>query len=152
MRVGKFYFKNLTEDTDDIYQIQDIAFYSSNILSILLQETWGSKSATLLQFSPAPAFETLIEVDINTRLEDCSLPALNGSNLYPKLYKNIEMAASVFSVSGSRRVSAVLAENKRKVKLFEMEAEEDEEEDADMSTSIIKEDVSMQEEDENEGD
>lgn len=105
-----------------------------------------------MQFSPNPAFEDLIEVDINIRFEDGSLPVLNGSNLYPKLYKNIEMAASFFSVSGSRRVSAVLAENKRKIKLFEMEAEEDEEEDADMTTSVIKEDVSMQEEEENEGD
>lgn len=63
------------------------------------------------------------------------------------------MAACFFAVSGSRRVSVVLAENRRKVKLFEMEAEEDEEEDADMTPSVIKEDVSMQEdEDENEAD
>lgn len=73
------------------------------------------------------------------------MPVINGSKLNPKLHKNIEMAASFFAVSGSRRVSVVLAENKRKVKLFEMEAEDDEEEDADMTTSVIKEDVSMQE-------
>lgn len=152
VRGGKFYFTNLTEETSDIYQIQDIAFYSENILSLLLQETWSTKSGTLLQFSLTSALEGLSEININTRLGNNPLPIVNGSKLGPKLFKNIEMAASVFAVSGIRRVSVVLAENKRKVKLFEMEAEEDEEEDADMTTSVIKEDVSMQEEEENEGD
>lgn len=85
-------------------------------------------------------------------MDKTSLPVVNGSNLNPKLHKNIEMMGSFFAVSGSRRVSVVLADNKRKVKLFEMEAEEDEEEDADMTPSVIKEDVSMQEEEENEAD
>lgn len=153
MRGGKFYFTNLSEDTDDVYQIQDIAFYSSNILSLLLQETWGSKTATLLQFSLSSAYEDFVDVDISSSLEKNPLALVNGSKLHPKLFKNIEMGASFFAVSGSRRVSVVLSENKRKVKLFEMEAEEDEEEDADMTTSVIKEDVSMQEEEEeNEGD
>lgn len=146
------YFTNLTEESNDIYQIEDIAFYSSNILSLLFQETWGSKSGTLLQFSLSSVFKNLSDADINRRLDDTVIPVINGSNLNPKLYKNIEMPASFFAVSGSRRVSVVLAENKRKVKLFEMEAEDDDEEDADMTLSVIK-DSSMQEnEDENEAD
>lgn len=148
----KLYLTNLSEDTNDTYQIQDIAFYSPNILSLLLQETWGTKTATLLQCSFSSAIAHFTEIDINTSLDKNNIPVINGTGLNAKLFKNIEMVASFFAVSGSRRVSVVLAENGRKVKLFEMEAEEDEEEDADMTYSVIKDDISMQEEEENEGD
>lgn len=144
-RCGKFHFTQLTEESPQIYDILDVAFYSNNILSLLLQDTTGYKSATILQFPLAPALEKLVEIDIAVDISKTALPNSNGSVVTPKLFKNTEMAGSVFAVSGSRRVGIVLSENKRKIKLFEMEAEEEDEEDADMSSSIIKEDVSMQE-------
>jgi anaphase-promoting complex subunit 4 len=50
-----------------------------------------------------------------------------------------------FAVSGSRKVGIVLAENRRKVRLYEMEGEEEEDEDADMTNSTMKEsDMSVQ--------
>ncbi|KAJ8965006.1 hypothetical protein NQ314_004404 [Rhamnusium bicolor] len=139
-RCGKFYFSQFQEETSgDNYQILDIKFYSTNILSLLLQENTSLRPATLLQFSLSSALEKLMEINTCSDFDKSVIPSTNGSNLLPKLYKNIEMAAAFFAVSGSRRVSIVLSENKRKVKLFEMEAEEEDEEDA------IKEDVSMAE-------
>ncbi|CAG9822769.1 unnamed protein product [Phaedon cochleariae] len=146
-RCGKFHFTQLGEDTGDVSQILDLSFYSTNIISILLQETIGYKTGILLQFPLSSALERLTEIDINAELGKISLPNCNGSVLTPKLLKNIEMAASIFAVSGSRRVSIVLSENKRKIKMFEMEAEEEEEDDADMTNSMLKDDVSMQEQD-----
>lgn len=138
-RCGKFYFSRLQEDNpNDIYQILDIKFYSTNILSLLLQENTNFRSATLLQFSLSSAIDKLTEINVCEDIEKSVVPNTNGSNLVPKLYKNIEMGASLFAVSGSRRVSIVLSENRRKVKLFEMEAEEEDEDEG------LKEDVSMQ--------
>lgn len=138
-RCGKFYFSHLQEENpNDIYQILDVKFYSTNILSLLLQENTNFRNATLLQYSLSSAIDKLGEINICGDIEKTAIPNTNGSNLAPKLYKNIEMAASFFAVSGSRRVSIVLSENKRKVKLFEMEAEEEDEDDG------LKEDVSMQ--------
>ncbi|KAJ8918974.1 hypothetical protein NQ315_016878 [Exocentrus adspersus] len=138
-RCGKIYFSQLQEENPaDVYQILDVKFYSSNILSLLLQENTNLRNAVLLQFSLSSAVDKLTEINICGEVEKAQIPNVNGSNLTPKLYKNIEMAASFFAVSGSRRVSIVLSENKRKVKLFEMEAEEEDEDDA------MKEDVSMQ--------
>ncbi|KAJ8985084.1 hypothetical protein NQ317_019769 [Molorchus minor] len=110
-RCGKFYFSQLQEEnTSENYQILDVKFYSANILSVLLQENTGLKKRNFTATFFIGSFR-----------------------------KNIEMTAAFFAVSGSRRVSIVLSENKRKVKLFEMEAEEEDEED------MTKEDISMQE-------
>ncbi|XP_056638370.1 anaphase-promoting complex subunit 4 [Diorhabda sublineata] len=144
-RCGKFYFTQLSEDTAEIYQILDVSFYSGNILSLLLQENSGYKSATLLQFPLSSAMEKLVEIDIKADISKTILPNSNGSHFNPKLFRNIEMAASTFAVSGSRRVCIVLSENKKKIKLFEMEADEEDDEDADMTSSLLKDDISMQE-------
>nr|XP_023028026.1 anaphase-promoting complex subunit 4-like [Leptinotarsa decemlineata] len=143
-RCGKFYFTDLTEESDQMYQILDVSFYSINILSLLIQDIHGYKTATLLQLPLPPALEKLTEIDINVALNRAVLSNTNGSTFVPKLFKNVDMAASSFAVSGNRRVGIVLSENKRKVKLFEMEAEDEDEEDADMTSSVLKEDVSMQ--------
>uniref|UniRef100_A0A6P7GPL0 Anaphase-promoting complex subunit 4 n=1 Tax=Diabrotica virgifera virgifera TaxID=50390 RepID=A0A6P7GPL0_DIAVI len=139
-RCGKFYFTHLPEETADIYEILDLAFYSNSILSLLLQEKAGNKSGTLLQFSLSLATEKLTEIEIHTEISKSVIFTSNGSSFNPKLYKSVEMAASSFAVSGSRRVSIVLSENKRKVKLFEMEAEEEDDEEADASSSMLKDD------------
>ncbi|KAG5894095.1 hypothetical protein JTB14_003951 [Gonioctena quinquepunctata] len=143
-RCGKFHFKQLSDESEEIYQILDVSFYSANILSLLLQDPSSYKTATVLQFPLAPALDKLTEIDVHANMSGSVLPNSDGTTFAPRLFKNIEMAASSFAVSGSRRVGIVLSENKRKVKLFEMEAEEEDEEDADMTSSVLKDDVSMQ--------
>ncbi|CAG9860050.1 unnamed protein product [Phyllotreta striolata] len=137
-RYGKFHFTQSTEDNSQVYDILDIAFYSNNILSVLLQENSPYKLAVLLQFSLPSALDNLVEIDIHSKINRQTLPNSDGSLISPKLIKNVEMSASRFAVSGARRVSIVLSENKRKVKLFEMEAEEEDEEDADMTCNTSK--------------
>lgn len=127
---------------DEILNIIDVKFYSTSILSLLLQEGPNSDRAVLLQLPMSPVLQQLAEVDIYAGINESFVPDINGSSIEQKVFRNVDMPVAEFSVSGSRRVSIVLGENRRKIKLFEMESEEDEEEDAEM-TSMIKDD-SMQ--------
>lgn len=137
---GNFFF----EDHQNRYTILDVKFYSPNVLSLLLEET-STKKAVICQFPALTASDTLSLVDIKNKICRQHLPETNGLEIEGVLTKTIEgMPASKFSVSGNRRVCIVLSENKRKVRLFEMEAEEEDEEEGDATMSMVKEsDVSM---------
>ncbi|KAL1505516.1 hypothetical protein ABEB36_005064 [Hypothenemus hampei] len=126
--------QSLNED-EVTFDVADIEFYSSNILSVLLRENSNSRKGGMFQLQTASILEHLVEIDLTT--SPPQFPRVNVWPLNPRHYKSIDMPVSQFSVSGTRRVCLVLSENKRKVKLYEMECEEDEEEDADMS-SVVK--------------
>ncbi|KAK4881685.1 hypothetical protein RN001_005004 [Aquatica leii] len=142
---GYFYFKQI--DNYQHYQVLDIKFYSPNVLSVLLQETNSSRNGILYQLSTISVRDKLVSVDISIDIHKQNLPKVNAMDVGLTMQKCIEgMACSYFSVSGCRRVSIVLSENRKKVRLFEMEAEEDDDEDADMTNSARESDTSMQEE------
>lgn len=144
-----FYFKpnsNSNSDKSENFHILDVQFYSTNILSVLLQETNPNRHGTLYQFQVNSAIDKLQNVNLRVDLRSQRVPQINAFDLGPAVTKNLDgMVCSALAVSGSRRVSVVLSENRRKVRLFEMEAEEDEEEDADMTNSARESDTSMQE-------
>lgn len=143
---GYFYFKQ-TDSYQDNHHVLDIKFYSPLILSVLLQESNAARNGILYQFTTAAVRERLYRIDINKEIVKQNLPRINGMDLGCAMQKVIDgMVCSYFSVSGLRRVSIVLSENRKKVKLFEMEAEDDDEEDADMTNSARESDTSMQEE------
>lgn len=141
IRAGYFYFSQGGEN----HKIVDVSFYSKSILSILLQ---GSSSAMIAQFNVALTLEKLARVDTGTKIGEQNLPVYNGFD-FLVVFKTIEyMDVSQFSVSGSRKVSIVLSENRRKIRIFEMEAEDEDEEDVDATVSTVKDsDVSMQDTD-----
>ncbi|KAK9686610.1 hypothetical protein QE152_g37061 [Popillia japonica] len=129
------------------YEILDLQFYTSNILSLLLQENNPTKTAVMYQCPSIILRERLENVDIKVSIFDQVLVKINatfGGNSVLKILDG--MIASSFAVSGFRNVSVVLADSRRKVRIYEMEAEEDEEEDAEMTNSTVREsDVSMPE-------
>lgn len=139
VKYAKFYFAQFLsyekESSGNNYNIIDVKFYSTNILTILLEEV-DSSNGVLLQFLLSNALKYLNSPDLNV---EC----VNGSNLMPKVFKVIDgMSVSLLAVSGSRRVGIVLSENRRKIKLFEMEADDEDEDEAEMN-SIIKEDETI---------
>lgn len=137
-RCGNFFFlqekSQDREESEEPLDVMDTSFYSPNILSVLLQENSNARRGGIFQLSMACALDQLREVDLSSELLEANIPSINAWAFGQKHYKCVEMPVSQFSVSGTRRVSIVLAENKRKIKLFEMECEEDDEEEADMSS------------------
>ncbi|KAF5305513.1 hypothetical protein FQA39_LY01604 [Lamprigera yunnana] len=142
---GYFYFKQ--QKNNQHYQVLDIKFYSQNILSVLLQDVNSNKNGILYQLHTALVKDELVCIEPSIEIYKQSLPKLNAMDLGVTTQKCIDgMNCSYFAVSGCRRVSIVLSANRKKVRLFEMEAEEDDDEDADMTNSTRESDTSMQEE------
>lgn len=139
-----FHFtQHLSEGQCKNYEIVDVSFYSPTVLSLLLQD---EHAGALCQFSVTAINEKLVDIDTNLSVSEANLPMINGCEGSMAGIKNLDnMSVSRFAVSGSRRVAIVLGSNRRKIRLFEMEAEEEDEEDADASANTIKDsDVSMQ--------
>ncbi|KAL3284718.1 hypothetical protein HHI36_018866 [Cryptolaemus montrouzieri] len=145
-RIGKFHFN--CENGSDAQEISDIKFYTPSILSLLLQDH-KAHTSIMYQFPITSALESLVEVDLSGRnLNLDTFESMNGSNFVPHVFKVVDMVVTQLAVSGTRKVGIVLSENKRKVKLFEMESEEEYDEDAEMTISPRTSDVnnvSMQE-------
>ncbi|KAB0801756.1 hypothetical protein PPYR_03942 [Photinus pyralis] len=139
-----FYFKH--SDNYHNYPVLDIKFYSQSILSVLLQDTNLNKNGILCQLNVSFLKEKLVEIDLSQDVCNQNLPKYNAFELGTPLQKIVDgMPCSYFAVSGCRRVSIVLSENRKRVRLYEMEAEEDDDEDADMTNSARESDTSMQE-------
>ncbi|KAF2897439.1 hypothetical protein ILUMI_08739 [Ignelater luminosus] len=139
------YFKHA--ENSENYFILDAQFYSNNALSVLLQESNVSRTGVLYQFSTVSVRDELVVLDKDLDIYKQNIPKINAFDLGSAMQKYIDgMVCSQFAVSGCRRVSIVLSENRKKIRLFEMEAEEDDEEDADMTNSARESDTSMQEE------
>ncbi|GJQ82069.1 hypothetical protein Trydic_g6941 [Trypoxylus dichotomus] len=142
----QFYFLEINTG-NTIHVKCDLQFYTTNILSLLLQENNAVKTAVIYQCPVIVLREKIVEVSIETPIFEQDVIKINANSLGNSVSKTLDgMVASSFAVSGFRNVSVVLADNKRKVRIFEMEAEEDEEEDAEMTNSTVREsDVSMPE-------
>lgn len=138
-KAAYFYF---AKDELENHKIMDISFYSSNVLSILLQD---DKSGVLCQFAFVGVSDKLVNININEPLSEQIVPKINGYDSSIAMFKNIDhMRVSQFAVSGSRKVGIVLAENRRKVRIFEMEVEDEDDEEVDVTASTFKDtDVSM---------
>ncbi|KAI4459383.1 anaphase promoting complex subunit 4 apc4 [Holotrichia oblita] len=129
------------------YEILDLQFYTNNILSLLLQENNSTKTAVMYQCPTLVLREKIENIDIKVPISEQNLVKINANSGGNCALKTLDgMVASTFAVSGFRNVSVVLADSRRKVRIYEMEAEEDEEEDAEMTNSTVREsDVSMPE-------
>lgn len=113
-------------DKETTSKISDLQFYLPETLSILL-----THKSNLCQTGFAQ-----LPVKLIRDLDYSVFSALNAQNLLDNCTRNIDgIIASTFAVSGSRKVSVILSENKRKVKIFEMEAEDEEDDDELMETT-----------------
>lgn len=95
----------------------DVKFYLPEVLSILLEEGDENKNAVIVQVTTNTIFGIRSDSNDRNKLEN-----------FIETREIPDMVASSFAVSGLRKVSIVLSESRRKVRLFEMEAEDDEEE------------------------
>lgn len=126
-----FYFSQNQTKCDII----DLSFYSAKFLTVLIQY---DATSVLCQLPLAALIEKLFDVDSKLSIGEQNVPKVNACEIAAPL-KNIDgMVASQIAVSGSRSVCIVLADNKRQVRIYEMEAEEEEEEDADMSSTTVR--------------
>lgn len=114
---------SFNQSKDGPLRVVDVQFYTPEILSLLLEQSEESRGAVFGQLPIKTALEKGSLVEANSVLEPGAL----------RLIEN--MVATRFAVSGARKVAVVLAENCRKVRLFEMEVEEEEEEDETMDTT-----------------
>ncbi|XP_018328115.1 anaphase-promoting complex subunit 4 [Agrilus planipennis] len=137
---GKSVYIFFAHSNTEKYQITDFKFYSVNILSVLLQESNAKASGLLCQLPINLIQDKMVDYDLNRSICGQNIPKINGFELGSSVVtKSLDdMACSKFAVSGARKVCIVLSKNRKKIRLFEMEADEEEEEDADMTSSIIE--------------
>lgn len=131
---GSLYFS----EEGNNFTVLDVEIYSKTVLSCLLQD--DKKLTILYQVPLTSPLQQLRKVRPEGRIFHNAV-AINCFNLTPKLHQPVKgMVALQFAVSGARKVGIVLGENRRKIRLYEMEGEE-EEEDAEMTNSFLTEAV-----------
>ena len=107
-------------------KVIDIQFYLEDVLSVLTVQKFTMHSTDFIQ----------LPVKVIKDLDYEKFTSINIQHLINNYARNIEgIVASRFAVSGSRKVCVILSDNKRKVKLFEMEAEDEEDDDEVMETT-----------------
>ena len=136
--------ENAAKECIENRQILDLHLYTSNTLSILTEEYFSKRMFYFYQCSVTPIKDRLIPVDFKTELShDFRVNTFTLDNICVKIIDG--MNVSKFSISGYRKVAVMLSDNKRKVRIYEMEADDEEEEDTDMTNSTFREsDASVQ--------
>lgn len=138
VRAAYFYFT----ENHERHNIVDVNFYSEKLLTVLLQ---SSNNSTICQLPFTALAEKLFEVNAGKPLSDQDIPEINAWD-FIAAHKSVGGMAAQITVSGSRKVSTILLSNKRKIKIYEMEAEEEDEDGLDATAGSVKDnDVSMQE-------
>nr|CAD7602518.1 unnamed protein product [Timema genevievae] len=132
--------KNDDVSAGTMLKVRDVAFYQPDMLSVLLEQGPENRSAAFLQF-PTIAAKNIFRssrVDVMEMFPLKEVPQVEGGSLLETgAMRTIDnMMAVRLAVSGTRKVAVVLAESRRKVRLFEMEAEEEEEEEEGMDTTV----------------
>ena len=126
-------------------KVLDVQFYLPDVLSVLLEQNGENRSATFVQFPMRVALEVAASVSLQGILDGNQTeyilnfaPRVEATMLLDSgTFRPVEnMVASGFAVSGTRKVTVILSESRRKVRLFEMEVEEEEEEDDAMDGTV----------------
>ncbi|XP_046682926.1 anaphase-promoting complex subunit 4-like [Homalodisca vitripennis] len=114
VRIKTVLFK--TED-EVVMKCLDVQFYLPEVLSVLLEEKDENRNAVIVQMKSKTIYENTEDI-------------INGNSLTGSIVTRQipDLVASIFAVSGTRKVAIVLSKSRRKVRLFEMEAEDDDEE------------------------
>lgn len=142
-KCAKFNFPSLNKD-EAAHKILDLQFFTEETLSILLEQRQENRTAVFVQFPNKIASD-----HCNIYMEGASLcdnvdTQDAVSLLEPNTLRPMEnMVASKFAVSGSRKVSVVLFESRRRVQVFEMEVEEEEEDEDAMDVTNTTKDSDL---------
>lgn len=121
-------------------KIRDISFYDADTLSVLLEvEEDGMPILVQLPISVAESQMTkVVKATLDTKGEqiikhpDIRTLHVNICDTDGLLMRRLEnMKASIFAVSGTRKVACVLFSSRRRVRLFIMDAEDEEDDDED---------------------
>jgi len=117
------------------YIVLDVAFYDDRIVSLLLQESFGNGRPVLIQLPlsliyGADLFNNAIGLG-TTASNEIDLDELPCMDVGPMLeavnHRVLEnMKASLFAVSGTRKVACVLFSSRRRIRLFLFDVEDDE--------------------------
>lgn len=127
----------------------DVQFYNDEHLSILLHNEANQRSCNCFVQFPLTAARSRMTVlsSENSTLLDISnkLPIVNLYELIDfQILRSLEgVDMHTISVSGSRKVAALLAKSQKRIRLYEMEVE-DEDEDMDVSSQNNSLDVSKE--------
>ena len=146
------FIKQLAEEDenssgDGPYRVLDAMFYNSETISVLLnqEETQSSEKLTVLAQIPVAEIKEEFFAELaNEELKQgaCSLTSeskLLSHDIGASIthFRRLPgMHGQSLAVSGTRKVSCVLASSRRRVQLFDMDAEDDETEDLEMSQDV----------------
>lgn len=114
--------------------ILDAQFYSSETLSLLLLNPSDLRNPSFAQISIPVLRSELTSLPSNAPLCPASLltmmptPSIIPAEAMAAIHRLEAGPAASVAVSGPRRVAALIGENRRRVRLYEMEAEDDDEE------------------------
>lgn len=134
---SEIFFKS--RDSNVGLKTVDLQVYTSEIMSVLLEQPGEERCAIFVQFPLKSLHDTAVDNKEPTRYVDaCSLLMEPGA-----LRPIDNMVACKLAVSGVRKVAVLLSENMHKVRTYEMEVEEDEEEE-DMETTRESDNSSLQ--------
>ena len=127
------------------YQVSDIQFYNSDILSILLRADDDSGAASIfLQLSVSLIREELLPITSRGPMSSDQMfvpSVLNQSNIRSvdasayieagsfRVFQDFQ--ATSFGLSSSRKVAAIFSATKRKIRIFDMEVDDEEDLDDD---------------------
>ncbi|XP_033633134.1 anaphase-promoting complex subunit 4-like [Asterias rubens] len=124
------------------HEVLDAAFFDDHTLTVLLQEQWSGPDsvAVVCQLPLGPLADhtflplTSQDVPLDQRPQISKVDA----GLYVSHCRRLDnIKASIFAVSGSRKVSCVLFCNRRRVRLFDMDAEDDGEDESLSERSLL---------------
>ncbi|XP_045626150.1 anaphase-promoting complex subunit 4 [Procambarus clarkii] len=114
-------------------------FYAEDTLSVLAQDPADSKSSFFIQLWMQTACGGLKPLAVygGRRLAEAGVTPQDACRLVDASgYRRLEGGPlSSLAVSGSRKVALLLSENRRRVRLFEMEVDEDDEDDDEDDTA-----------------
>ncbi|XP_066986916.1 anaphase-promoting complex subunit 4 [Macrobrachium rosenbergii] len=114
-------------------------FYTEETLSVLAQDPGDPKASIFIQLWMVAACGELQPLALygGRSLADAGITPRDASTLVDASgYRRLEVGTlSTLAVSGSRKVALLLSENRRRVRLFEMEVEEDDDDEDEEDTA-----------------
>ena len=122
-----------------LLQIIGAQFYTEETISVLAQDPGDTKASFFIQLWMVAACGELQPLALygGRSLAEAGITPRDASTLVDASgYRRLEIGTlSTLAVSGSRKVALLLSENRRRVRLFEMEVDEDDEDEDEEDTA-----------------
>ncbi|KAL7633841.1 UNVERIFIED_CONTAM: hypothetical protein RMT77_015797 [Armadillidium vulgare] len=135
LKSGDFHVSGTEMSGGMQFGMMDTQFYSSEVLSLLLFDKTSPRNPsfaqTLVQHLRAEL--TVVPVNFDTVISEVEGASFDLSIMPDTIaMRRLETGlAATIAVSGPRKVAAVIGENRRRIRIYEMEAEDDDDDDDD---------------------